>query len=313
MFSFARMHIRPTDAIHVVDEADYVGHLYHLATGARQENEISVTYYAKGTTVAYHMHTRGFETFTLDKGRAEVIIAGKKCIIEAGDMVHIEPYMPHGFKFLEDGSAWRELFQGMDLFGNHNDKFYINNGNMALMEGTGFLSALREKNGSCRLEEPVAIEVDKADMPMICPRGTGEETFSFDGFSMTLKIGRWRLSGNKEVWEYRSGKNMCFRFGPDGQHEAIYFVCEGRVRVQAAARHFTAQAGDIIAIPQYTPYTLQALEDDTVLHDYNCKATLFHLLEDIEIEKRKAGGISPETLYALCAANKLALAGYKKL
>jgi hypothetical protein len=56
----------------------------------------------------------------------------------------------------------------------------------------------------------------------------------------------------------------------------------------------SADDGDLIRIPAYTPYTLTAMTDDCVLHDYNVTAHLFRLLEMVEAAK----DVFPEKLEA---------------
>ena len=46
----------------------------------------------------------------------------KKCIIERGDIVHIRPYVNHGYRYLEENTIWREMFQDMDMYNCVEDK-----------------------------------------------------------------------------------------------------------------------------------------------------------------------------------------------
>ena len=313
MFNYDRMLITPKDTLAVVDEPQFVGYLYHSPKGSILENEISLTVYKEGATVPYHMHTKGFETFTLETGRAEVTIAGKRCIIEAGDMVQIEPFMPHGFRFLVEGSRWRELFQELDMYNTHSDRAYISVGSVTLLEDDCFMKEFRSTHNNTQLLEPEPLLVDKSDMPMICPKGEGITAFSTEGMKMTLKIGRWQLHGNKEIWEYAIEKGWTLTFGDRNPNESIYLVRQGKMRVEAAGRKFIAEDGDMICIPQYTSFRMQAVADDTILHDYNCKITLFRMLEEIETESAREGSNPDVARAKYFALHNCPLMNYRKM
>ena len=112
-----KIHITPQDYIHELEEKDCRDYLFIAPTGELLTNEMSDVYYQKDAFVPYHEHSKGYETFLIDRGSVEVTINGKRAIAHAGDMVHIEPYTSHGFRYLEEGTIWRELFSGMNMYG----------------------------------------------------------------------------------------------------------------------------------------------------------------------------------------------------
>lgn len=313
LFTYDRMHIKPEDYLEITDDNKFTGYIYHMPSGPMQENEISTAIYKDGTKAKYHMHNRGYETFTLETGTAEVTIGGKRCNIEAGDMVQIEPHMPHGFIFQGEGSRWREMFQELGQFNNHLGRRYAAAGNIALLDDDEFMKEFRAHIGNIQLPEPEPVLVDKSEMPMITPKGKGHVAFTAEGIAMVLKIGRWQLNGNKEIWEYTIDKDWAVLFGHKNPYESIYVVNEGLLRVEAAGRKFTAKPGDMVCIPPYTPFKLIAQEEKTVLMDYNCKMTLFRMLEEIETDSAKEGANPEEVRAKYFASNKCHAISFKKI
>ena len=295
MFDYSRMHIRPEDYLHCLDEGKFMGYLYNPPEGPRQENELSATVYEKDMSTRYHVHDHGYETFCVDKGRVELTVCGKRCILDVGDLVHIEPHMPHGFKFLEEGTVWREMFHEMNMFRAHLDKFFLSSSNMALLDDPAFIGAFRAERGNFRLPDPEVELVDKTTLFQVSAKGTAKEQFTFDGLVCNLKFGRWQFNGIKELWEYVLDRDMALSVFSYVPYEGIYVVKEGRIRVEAAGQKFVAEPGDIALIPQYTPYKITALSEGTVLHDYNCRTMLLRMMEDLELLRSK-GEMSPETV-----------------
>ena len=95
MFDY-KIHITPDDYIHELEEKDCKDYLFIAPVGETLNNEMSDVYYQENAFVPYHEHSKGYETFSIDRGSVEVTINGKRSVAEAGDLIHIEPYMSHG-------------------------------------------------------------------------------------------------------------------------------------------------------------------------------------------------------------------------
>ena len=94
MFDY-KIHITPDDYIHELEEKDCKDYLFIAPVGETLNNEMSDVYYQENAFVPYHEHSKGYETFAIDRGSVEVTINGKRAVAEAGDMIHIETYMTH--------------------------------------------------------------------------------------------------------------------------------------------------------------------------------------------------------------------------
>ena len=105
----------PADWLRTYDEGTQQVNDFILPIGPYEKNEMSDTIYHKNASVDYHEHAKGFETFFIREGRVECVIRGQHFIAEKGAILHIPPYVAHGFVFLEEGTVWRELFQEINM------------------------------------------------------------------------------------------------------------------------------------------------------------------------------------------------------
>lgn len=201
MFDY-KIHITPDDYIHELEEKDCKDYLFIAPVGETLNNEMSDVYYQENAFVPYHEHSKGYETFSIDRGSVEVTINGKRSVAEAGDLIHIEPYMSHGFRFLEEGTIWRELFLGMDMYGGILEKQLIDRSYPEKLKDDAFMAGYRLKHHTKRLGEPEPEVVQKEGMPQIRPKGKGIACFAFDGIVCSQKVGRHETGGAKEIWEF---------------------------------------------------------------------------------------------------------------
>ena len=245
----------PADAIDSKTEGPLRTDLYIPPYGPNQINEIrDYTASESGTTVNYHYSDQGAETFTVMKGRVQVVMNGKRFILEEGDIFNVEAWCPCSMTFLEADTVVREMCT------NRNNKEYD-------------------------LPDPAdRVDTDKETVPEVAVKGKGIYEFGVEGIALALKVGRWQLGGLKEVWECRVGKGYRLEFSDRSDNEGLYMIRSGRFKVEVDGKGFAAGAddGDLIHIPANTAYSLTALSDDCVVQDFNVSCHLFRLLEMIE-------------------------------
>ena len=281
-----RIHITPDTYIHALREHDCQDYLFLAPEGERRCNEMSDVHYRKDAFVPYHEHSKGVETFSIDRGRVEVTINGKRCVAEEGDLIHIPPYTSHGFRFLEEGTIWRELFQDMDMYTGIMEKNLIRRSCPEFLEDPDFMASYRLRHHTVRLGEPEPEDVDKSQVPQIRPKGGALTRVVFDGVVCSQKVGRWETGGEKEIWEFAQDRDMVLEWAEPHPSRDLFVVKSGRVEVQAAGETFTAQARDILNIPPYTPHAVTVLEPGTVLHAYNCRSLVLRWMEELELMGR---------------------------
>jgi len=281
MFDFKKMHLPPENYLACLDEKDGKDYLYIMPIGASLNNEMSDVHYQKGANVVYHVHSSGYETFTIDRGSVQVTICGKQCIVDEGDMLHIMPYVPHGFTMLEEGTIWRELFSQIDMNHGIMNKRLLEKDSPEMLEDADFMAEYRSRLGTVRPGEPVVEKLDKTLVPQVRVKGSALKEFRFGYTNCKLKVGRWELGGEKEIWEYTFDEPCTLEWNVPHHDWDLFVVLEGRVQVEAARETFIAKKRDIINIPPYTRHKITILDSGTVLQDNNCKFMALNLFENL--------------------------------
>lgn len=280
------MHIDPKrDVLYSIPDSDNHGDLLIRPQGNRMINELGDTIYIKDAFVPYHDHEKGYETFLIDGGSAEVCINKKKCIIKRGDIVHIRPYVNHGYRYLEENTIWREMFQEMDMYNCVEDKHVIRTYSPEYWEDEEFKARRYKILGTLYREDPVPVPAKNTEIPAIRPRGTALASFDLGIMKCNLKVGRWETEGAKEIWEFLPEKGTQIEWNYPYAANDVYLVMEGSVHVQADGHDFVAKKRDIINVPPYYKHTFTVLEEGTQLYAYNVQSYLMHIMERIHAEK----------------------------
>ena len=271
----------PQDWLFQLDDGIEDSRHFILPTGEFEKNEMSDTLYHAGSVVPYHQHSKGYETFYIARGSVEAIVRGKRCLLNTGDMLHLAPGTPHGFTFLEEGTVWRELFQGINMCGKAKNKHWITEN----FEGLYFEPEFRKKylkNELIREANVVAVDVDKNDLPEVRGPGFAYSTFNFDGIELRQKVGRWECNSVKEIWQAIMKKGAKISWSMPHREPALFLVEKGALKLMVMGEEYTACADSIIDIPPYVPFSIETMEDDTIIYDFDCSAHLLSLLEDLE-------------------------------
>lgn len=281
------MHIDPhRDVLYSIPDSDNHGDLLIRPQGDQMINELGDTVYIKGALVPYHDHTKGYETFLIDGGSAEVCINKKKCIIERGDIVHIMPYVHHGYVYLEEGTIWREMFQDMDMYNCVEDKHVIRTYSPEYWEDEEFRARRYRILGTLYREDPVSTWVEKTEIPAVRPRGWAIRSFQFPGVSFHLKVGRWETDGAKEIWEILPEKGFHVEWNYPHAGNDLFLVMEGAVQVEVdGGESFVAKKRDIINIPPYYKHRFTVLEEGTQLYAYNVQSQFLHIMEQLHADQ----------------------------
>lgn len=277
-----------SDWVRHVDEGTQIVNDFYLPQGPFEKNEMSDTIYHAGTKVNYHEHSQGYETFFIARGSVECTIRGKKAVAQTGDIVHLPPYTPHGFVFLEEGTIWRELFQEINMQQGILNKNMILKHYPDLYEDPEFIGMYREANGSFVREKEVqdiAPVVPKSEIPEIREPGFAWARHCGDGWELKLKVGRFECNGAKEVWEANLDEGITIEYQDPHPYFELYYITKGKVRftilegfVDEAV--FVAEAGSIVRIPPYAKHKIEVVEA-AQLFDNGCEIRLMSMLEDL--------------------------------
>jgi quercetin dioxygenase-like cupin family protein len=270
------------DWIRSYDEGTQVVNDFILPIGHWEKNEMSDTIYHQGTEVPYHEHRKGFETFFVPRGKVECFVRGKHFFIGSGDILHLTPYTAHGFKFLEEGTIWRELFQEINMSQGIMNKNIVKNNYGGLYDNPDFIKSYRAAHNSIT-REPIKSweDVDKKDMHEVRTRDFAYSTYRFDGITLRLKVGRWECNGIKELWHAVMDKGFTLEYADPYPEWELYYIAGGKIKFQILEEEFVASSDCLVHIPPYHRHEIEVLEDGSEMYDMGCAPLILSMLEDI--------------------------------
>lgn len=253
-------------------------------SGNGMEGEMSDTGYCKDDVIPYHEHNRGHEVFLIDEGSVEVTTRGLQTTAQKGDIVFIPPCTSHMFRYLEEGTIWREWFQGIKMNEGLLEQRRFREYGDASISAAHFDQKIARRLGTDWFAfEPVVRKVEKEEVRNIRAYDFAYDTFEFPGIKMLQKIARYEMGDTIEFWQYRMEKGFSFTANMWNAHGIRMPVFAGTLEVKVPGHDtFIAKEHDIINIPAYMPCEITALEDNTVVFDYACKGYLFRALEHIK-------------------------------
>ena len=271
----------PVDWLRHWDEGTQVVNDFIFPQGPYEKDEMSDTIYHKDATVGYHQHQKGYETFQIAKGSVECTIRGKRFIANAGDIIHLVPYTSHGFKFLEEGTIWRELFQEINMSQGIMDKNTITQNYPHFREDPEFMDMYRGEHKSLTRLTPVPMDVDKHTMHEVRTPEFAYSEYHGEGFDIKLKVGKWETNGVKEIWQASVKKGLSVDYAYPHANWELYYVMKGALEVTVLGETFVAGPDCLVHIPPFHAHSIKVLEDAEVL-DYGGETDLLALMEDLD-------------------------------
>lgn len=279
--------------IKMLDPADWLRHYdegtqdvndFILPRGPRQQDEMSDTVYHKDAEVPYHQHPKGFETFEIARGSVECVVNGQHFVAQARDIIHLTPYTSHGFRFLEEGTIWRELFQEIDMSGGILEKNLVKKNYPEMLEDKEFMELYRAGKSLSR-ETPVPVDVPREQVPQVRTPDFAIVKYEDEGFSLKLKVGKWETNGCKEIWHADLKKGLFVDYAyPHPGYELLY-VKSGKLEVKIMDETYIVEGDTLIDIPPYHIYSIRILED-AALYNYGGAHDLMAMLEDLRAVKQ---------------------------
>jgi len=292
-----RIVIDPGNPEHVVSAAmaaEDGGHSFIHGRGIRKNNEMSDYVVNKGDTIPLHTHDYGYELFYVIKGTVTAVTGGYRTEAGPGDMLLIRPHTPHGFVYRED-TLWWELLSDLCMWDDvwSIDRVFENCPDLFFKDPVFNGKFMRNKGQTDYPEYPMAdmTEVKPGRLPGFLSKDMYYKKYSLPGIECRLKYPKWDLNGLKEVWEFVLDKGVSVDFGSHYFSEELMVVAGGSVRVDVQNEEpQTAVKGMVINIPNYTAHKITALEDRTVLQDFNVQFDLLLMLDEIEAYRRWGSG-----------------------
>jgi hypothetical protein len=245
--------------------------------------------YYVGNRVPSHEHVKGFETFLVDKGTLEILSLSKKAQARRGDIAHIMPFTPHSIHCIEDDTIWRAFHQGLWLTDFIADERALRDRHRDFFLSAEFKAANAAYDKSTWFDYviPECQEVPPEQLPCLRPYDFGLASYSFEGITLKLKVGRWETAGLKEVWQLRLSGGYKLSWEKTHPYVHLYDVYSGSVRVRLEGMDpFTANTRDLLHIPKYLAGSIETLED-TVLLDMGCQGYLTRFMDELTVYKHR--------------------------
>jgi len=285
-----RIHIKPGDWLADIDEMpdgkEPLSRCRYFVEpyGPFQINEAGEANYFTGNMVPYHEHTSGYETFLVDGGSVEVSSRSRKAIARKGDIVHIQPYVPHSIYILEDGTIWRAFHQGLGLIQHMIEERRMQENYPELFKIPNFRQDVPGRGRNSVWFDYVTPEcaaVSAGELPEIRTLDDALAEFDFEGLNLKLKVGRWETGGAREVWQIGIKSGYSFSWTPVNIFPLLFDVYDGSVEVEIDGMEaFTANTRDLLHMPKFLGGRLTALKD-TVLFDMGCQGYLMRYLDEV--------------------------------
>ena len=256
-----------------------------------QKDEMDCLHFCSPETkdVGYHEHKWGCETFFVSQGQMECCVLGRRFLMGAGDLLHIQPYMGHSFKPTAPDTKLNILFQTMDMANTTAARLFMQQNFPGVYESPETTKVLDKHHGRVPRTFPTGDHVSAGEVRELRRDGEGLIEHTYDEITLRLKVGRWETHGEKEIWELCMKKGVFAEWAKNRPEQHMFYVTGGQVDFKVwEARdefvEFTAESQSLVKIPPYRPYRFQASEDSR-MYDLDCGALLQDLLEEINTLK----------------------------
>jgi len=256
---------------------------FFVPVGDVQKDEITCMMFhelAGKPDINYHQHTSGTETFIPISGKIEIIAQGIHTYMIPGDIFHVQPYMSHGFRALEKGSAMMCLFQGFDMINLMNNRFAAQQKHPDIINDPVFRAISNKLSHKLDREVPDPIECPREEVFCLRREGTGLFEYHYPGVDLYLKVGRWETHGLKEIWETDMRKGVRVEWGKIHGDYRLFFINKGVVDFTIDGSTFTVDEEALVRIPPFLTFSLECRTDARV-YDLDCPDLLHSMLEEL--------------------------------
>jgi len=278
----------PEDCLIVSDNGDIYYRMFLDPVTILRKNEFDCMQFhtASSKPIEYHEHDQGTETFFVSQGRFLCNCMGRGFIMQAGDILHIQPWMGHGFIPIEPESRLNILFMGIE------QQVITQNWKRLLDNYPGVYEDLRSKmkfreysGGAANRNLPVSDEFPPDQVQQLRPAGSCLREHEFEGIKLCLKVARYETEGVKEIWDLHMKPGFFCKWDDFLPEHRMFYVKSGKIRCYVQTTNtdvleFDAVEENIILIPPYTPFWFEIVEEARMF-DMDCSAHLQDLCEEI--------------------------------
>ena len=229
-------------------------------------------------TVFTHEHHAGYETFFVETGAMDFYINGKKTRVDAGKIIHMQPFMAHGFVFL-DNVQFRGTFHDWNCADDSVATNLMEQHNPDAKKDPKFFALLCSNIDLHMRERSVFEEVPAEQVPQVKDPAHPMARFDLDGAVMKMITARWENGGKKELWRAEMKPGFWAEWEEYPYVQDLFYITEGKVRFKIYDEEFTAGQDSLVKIPKYAPRSF-VVEEEAVMYDIGGETRWLALLED---------------------------------
>lgn len=237
-----------------------------------------------GRPVMLHEHHSGYETFFVESESMYFYINGKKTLVEAGKIIHMQPYEAHGFVFNGDVQ-----FRGTFHDWNCADDSYATSALEAhypdAKKDSKFFSLLCSNIDLHMRGYADCEEVPNEEVPNVKDPEKPMARFELDGAVMKMITSRWENGGKKEIWRIEMEPGFYARWDEYPTVQDLFYVTEGKVKFKVYDTEFTAEKDCLVKIPKYAPRSFVVTER-AAMYDVGGITRWYGLLQDFTALKK---------------------------
>ena len=291
----------PEDCLIVTDKDGIYYRLFNRPVTGHQKNELDCMQFHEPVLkiVDYHEHTKGTETFIVSQGKFLCNCMGRGFTMEAGDLLHIQPWMGHSFTPIEPESRLNILFMDIDMRHSLTDpRLRMLEKFPGVFDDLEFQDMFRKAGGGVgKRTIPVQDDFPKDQVQQLRPADYGIREHEFKGIEMRLKVAKYETEGVKEIWDLFMEAGFYCEWDCFVPEYRMFYVTRGVMRcwVRTSATEtieFYPNSENLIIIPPYTPFGFEVLER-VRMYDLDCSARLQDLCEELGSHKLNNEGKMP--------------------
>ena len=211
-----------------------------------------------------HDHHDGYETFFVESGSMTLFIDGKKCLVEKGNIIHLQPYQAHGMIYHDD-VIYRGAFHDWNCIDDAVSTSLLETYHPDAKKYPEFMGMLME-NIDMYFREAAADYIESPASEVTAVRNPARplQQFSFDGCVMKMITARWENGGVNELWlaELEPGFTAEWVDYPSAQE--LYYINKGEIKFKVYDTEFTAGQDCLVKIPKYAPHSMEALKQSAI-------------------------------------------------
>ena len=228
--------------------------------------------------------------------------------MEAGDVLHVQPWIGHSIVPVENESSVNILFTGMDQqFSFTKPRIRLQQKFPGVFEDAEFNDMFKRRNGGVGDRTyPGEVHASREHVQQLRCSGVGLREHEFLNIKMHLKVARYETEGIKEIWEYIMDPGFYCEWDNFLPEYHLFYITSGKIHCTVKESftesvEFDATKDTIVFIPPYYPFRFEVLEE-TKMYDLDCPSRLQDLCEEVEACRTEINDVAREntSLLELC-------------